>query len=132
MFYNKYIIFHMLCRCTRWHHTVLVTDKQEETLMVAIETWVCIHGPPQELITDSEGGIVLSHKTKEYLSRKGIKLHPRGKDQHARYIERRGALLRDTLHRVEGQLKEEGITDIPFECKLSEATFCGNAMLTVG
>jgi len=86
----------------------------------------------RELITDCEGGIILSDKTKQYLARKGIKLCPRGKDQHARYIERRGALLRDVIHRIEGQLEEEGSTGIPFECILAEATHCGNAMITVG
>jgi len=59
-------------------------------------------------------------------------LCPRGKDQRARYIERRGALLRDIIHRIEGQLEEEGIAGILFECILAEATFCGNAMITVG
>ena len=95
------------------------------------DIWVSVHGPTKELITDCEGGIVLSDKTKQYLARKGIKLCPRGKDQHARYIERRGTLLRDVIHRVEGQLEEEGIADILFECILVEAVFCGNAMITV-
>jgi len=96
------------------------------------DLWVSVHGPMRELITDCEGGIVLSDKTKLYLARKGIKLCPRGKDQHARYIERRGALLRDVIHRIEGQLEEEGLAGIPFESILAEATFCGNAMITVG
>ena len=133
LFVHKHIIFHMLCRCTRWHASRIVPDKTEETLMKAIEElWVSVHGPMKELITDSEGGIVLSDKTTQYLARKGIKLCPRGKDQHARYVERRGALLRDTIHRIEGQLQEEGLAGIPFESILAEATFCGNAMLTVG
>ena len=81
-----------------------VPNREAETLMKAIDTlWVGIHGAPKELIMDGESGIVLSHVTRTYLHRKGIKLHPRGKDQHARYIERRGALPRDTIHRVEAQ-----------------------------
>ena len=92
--------------------------------MKAIDTaWVTIHGPPRELITDGESGIVVSQRTHEFLARKGIKLHPRGKDQHARYIERRGALLRDTIHRVEGQMKEEGLAGVPFESILAECVF---------
>ena len=55
-----------------------------------------------------------------------------GKDQHARYIERRGALLRDTIHSVEGQMQEEGLVGVPFESILAECVFCGNALLTVG
>merc|ERR1712218_353549 len=119
----------MLDRCTRWHAAVLIPNKEEETLMKAIDTlWVGIHGPPKELITDGESGIVASQRTNEFLARKGIKLHPRGKDQHARYAERRGALLRDTIHRVEGQMKEEGIVGVPFACVLAECVFAGNAM----
>ena len=133
LFVHKNIIFHMLDRCTRWHAATLTPNKEDESLITAIDTiWTGIHGPPKELITDSESGIALSHKTTEYLARQGTKLHPRGKDQHARYIERRGALLRDTIHRVEGQMREEGIVGIPFACVLAECVFAGNAMLTVG
>ena len=37
--------------------------------------------------------------------------------------------LRDTIHKIEGQLKEEGLS-VPFSRILSEAVFCGNALLT--
>ena len=93
--------------------------------------WFGIFGPPEELIVDGEGGIALSESTRTRLGRHGVTLHVRAKDQHARYAERRGALLRDALHRIHSQLQEEGLT-LPFESVLSEATFCGNAMLTVG
>ena len=108
VFIHKHIVFHMLCRCTRWHVARVIPNKESDTLMKAIqELWVGTHGPMRELITDNEGGIVLSERTKSYLTRQGIKLIPRGKDQHARYVERRGALLRDVVHRVESQLEEE-------------------------
>jgi hypothetical protein len=96
------------------------------------EVWVSTHGPPKELIIDGESGIAASDMTNQYLHRKGIKLHQRAKDQHARHIERRGALLRDTIHRAQGQLKEEGLAGVAFETILAEAVFCGNALLTVG
>ena len=102
IFIRKHIVFHMLCRCTRWQATREIPNKNAETLMKAIqEIWVSLHGPMQELITDGESGIVLSENTRTYLTRQGIKLHARGKDQHARYAERRGALLRDCIHRIE-------------------------------
>ena len=133
LFVHSHIIFHMMDRTTRWHAATVIPDKTAETLMKAIDTqWVGIHGPPKELILDGESGIAISHDTNAYLQRKGIKPHIRGKEQHARYIERRGALLRDTIHRVEAQLEEEGIRDMPFECILAECVFAGNAMLTVG
>ena len=54
----------------------------------------------KELITDGESGISQSLSTPEALARLGVKLHTRARDQHARYIERRGALLKDTLHKL--------------------------------
>ena len=72
-----------------WHAATLIPNKEDEILITAIDpAWVGIHGPPKELITDGESGIVVSHKTTEYLAHQGIKLHVRGKDQHARYMER--------------------------------------------
>ena len=65
-------------------------------------------------------GFVASQRTKDYLSREGIMLHQRGRDQRARYIERRGALLRDTIRRVEGQMQEEGLVGLSFESTLAE------------
>ena len=47
-----------------------------------------------------------------------IKVHVRAPNQHARFIERRGALTRDSLHRVDTQLRAEGITDVPFPMRL--------------
>ena len=66
-----------------------------------------------EFTVDGESGIVVSELTNTYLMRHGIKLIPRAKDQHARYVERRGALPRDTIHRIVTQLDVEGIF-IPF------------------
>ena len=114
LFVHKEVIFHLLDRCTRWHATRVVPGKVDDMLMTALDDlWVSSHGAPRELIVDGETGIVKSHLTTQYLARKGIKLHVRAKDQHARFIERRGALLRDTIHRIESQLKEEGLAGIP-------------------
>ena len=125
-------VLHLVDRCTRWQATTEVPNKEEDTLLQAIEKiWIGIFGPPKELLTDGEGGISLSESTRAKLSRHGISVHTRAKDQHARYAERRGAFLRDTIHRMYGQMREEGIL-LPFESVLSEATFCGNALITVG
>ena len=67
----------MLDRCTRWHAAMIIANEEEDTLMQAMDTlWFTTHGPPKELITDGESGITLSHKTNEYLARRGTKLHP--------------------------------------------------------
>ena len=107
-------------------------NKVDDTLMTALdELKVSTHGAPRELIGEVETGLDKSHLTTQHLPRNGIKLHEKAKDQQSRFIERRGALLRDTIHRIESQLKEEGLAGIPFSSILAEATFCGNALLSI-
>ena len=84
----------------------------------------------KELFIDGETGIVASDPSNTYLRRQSIRLRVRAKDQHARFIERRGALLRDQIHRTESQLEVEGLK-VPFPLVLAEAVFCGNALLSV-
>ena len=131
VFIYKYAIFHLVDKCLRWQETYIVDSKSEEDLIDALDVWISRHGPMAELVGDGESGIVRSALTQEYLRRKGIKSTPRAKEQHARVAERRGALLRDCVHRMDAQLGLEGINHIPFKHRLSEATFCLNALLTV-
>ena len=130
LFIYKYSIFHMIDRATRWHHCATVDSKKAGDLINAIDSWVRIYGAPKELIVDGERGIVIATATKEYLARKGIKLHERAPQQHARVIERRGALLRDSIHRLDAQLKFEGL-DVPFDERLTECCFAGNALIFI-
>ena len=51
--------------------------------------------------------------------------------QHARFIERRGAMLRQSLHCLESQLMREGIS-AEFDVLLAEAVFAGNALIHIG
>ena len=49
--------------------------------------------------------------------------------QHAQVVERRGAILRHSMHCVEEQLTKEGVT-ITFKQLLAESVFSGNALIT--
>ena len=133
VFIDSHVIFHMLDRCVRWHATKVITNEEADTLIEALDDiWFSIHGPPKELIMDNEHGLMGSKKAQGYLARRGVKPHGRGKDHHARFIERRGALFRDVVHNIQSQIKEEGLTGkMTFKQIVSEATFCGNAMLSV-
>jgi hypothetical protein len=94
---------------------MIVDGKAEGALMAALdELWFTIHGPSKELITDGVSGIVRWEVCSKFLERQGVRPRSWGEDQHARLIERCGALLRDTVLRVEGQLKEGGI-ELAFE-----------------
>jgi hypothetical protein len=84
-----------------------------------------------ELIVDGETGATESHMFQGELKARGIKLTVRAPQQHARYIERRGALLRHGMHVIENQLKQEGVA-VTFATLLSEAVFAGNCLTFVG
>ncbi len=132
LFLYKHIVWQMLDRCFRFHAATEREGKDEDECIRAIsETWVQIHGPPEEIVMDGESGVVRSKKCREHLQRQGIKLHPRGQGSFAWFIERRGALLRDVIRRIKSQLREEGLDDVPFKVILAEAVFCGNALLTI-
>jgi len=77
LFVHKHVIFHLLCRCTRWHAGQVIPNKEEATLTAALDAcWVGLHGPMKELIIDGESGITASELSNTYLRRKGIKLCP--------------------------------------------------------
>ena len=59
-----------------------------------------------------------------------MKFVPRAPKQQVAHIDRRGALLREAVHRIVEQCKIEGLT-VPFQWVLSDAVFCGNAMLSI-
>ena len=99
-------------------------NKTEDQLLTNFQTaWVSIFGPPQQLVTDSEAGLT-SPGAEARLKRMGVNLKVRGKDQHARYIERRGAILRHAMHVMESQAIREGI-DINFPSLLANSVFMG-------
>ena len=130
MFFKGYIFFHLIDRCVRWHHAIIISDKTESECQRGIASWVQIHGPMQVLYMDSESGVVISEQCRIWLHRQGIKLTPRAKGQQMPYIDRRTALFRKVLLTIIDQLRSEGI-NIPIELILPEAVFVGNALLSV-
>ena len=132
MFYKSFTIFHGVDRASRWHAAKIIEDKEDGTLLEAImTTWVGIHGPMTQLIIDGESDIAHSEYCEKELKARGIDLKIRAPQQHARYIERRGALLRATLHSTEEQLKREGVAT-PIGVLLAEAVYAGNCLTFVG
>ena len=108
MFYKKLIILHLICRCVRWHAARQVHSRTMEELITAIEEcWVSHHGPMKELILDGETALAKGWESREYFARKTIKVTIRAPGQHARLIERRGALLRESLHKIDTQPDQE-------------------------
>ena len=78
---------------------------------------------------DGEAGVT-ANSSKQHFLEKGINLHIRAKDMHARYIERRGKLFRDVIHKIDSEMRSRAHY-LPLERIVAEAVFCGNALLTV-
>ena len=132
VFIHSHAILHFVDRCTRWHAAARAPDKSEDSVTKAFHShWISILGPMRELIMDGGSGVASSARTGSFLSRLGIEFIPRAPQQHARIVERRGALFRDVIHRIDAQLKIEGLFDIPFEYRMAEAVFAGDALATV-
>ena len=53
MYVYDHIVFCFVDCCTRWLHTIEITDKKEQSMVQAINSWVTIHGPMSNLIMDS-------------------------------------------------------------------------------
>jgi len=131
IFMYSFTILHFIDRCTRWHAAAIIPDPTTETLIATLDKeWVSVHGAMKELIMDQETGISNPMKSareqnqgKAYFDAKAIKYVPRAKEQHIGHIDRRGALLRDTIHRVVEQCKLEGF-EMPFSTDSGRSSIC--------
>ena len=58
MFVYGYIVLHMIDRCTRWYHSLIIPNKEEPTLLEALDSWVRLHGPPKVLYMKDRKSVV--------------------------------------------------------------------------
>ena len=131
LFWMKFMIFHFVNRCTRWHAGSDVASKTEQCLMDALYTqWIGIHGPMENFVIDGESALN-TDAAKARFKADGINLKTRAPGQHARFAERHGAFLRAVLHIMTEQMKREGIELSPRVMVMS-AFFALNALTTVG
>ena len=104
LFYKRHAIWHMVDRCDRWHAAEEIQTKEFASIRRAIENcWIKIYGAPKYLVVDGEGAIAHAGgeptaEAAEFLKHHGITPRIRAPDQHARMIERRGAILRHSMH----------------------------------
>ena len=129
LFYKEYIVWHMVDRADRWHAAIQVENKTTEALCEAItKCWLQPFGPFKTLIVDGESGL-FSTDAADFFKRHGIEVRQRAPGQHARLVERRGAILRHAMHCMEEQLRRDEVL-VPFSQLLAEAVFSGNALVT--
>ena len=78
---------------------------------------------------DGEGGMS-SEFLKTEMRRWGVEVDPRAPRQRARFIERRGAMLRRALLATEEQLEREGFF-AQFDSMLANAIFARSSLIRV-
>ena len=129
LYYKTFLALVMVDRSDRWTATSHIENREAATLCEAMDaTWLAIHSPFTCLVVDGETEIA-GRETTEYLKRKGVTIHPRAPQQHARIVERMNALLRHAMHTAEEQLKRENM-NVTFKQLLAECTFACNSMIT--
>ena len=130
--YDKmHTILHMVDRGTRWAAAYLLQDKTTSQILQGFDQWLSTFGPPQVLIFDGEQGLK-DDEARMYFEIKGIAKREAavGQGQHTRIVDRRTQVLRDTMHKIQSQMSEEGLR-VPITRILSEAVYATNALTTV-
>ena len=127
---DQHIVLVLTDRGVRWTSTALVSDRRTSTLLDAFDTvWVAIFGPPQVLLFDGEAGLNDDEST-TYFQLRGITKRTAAPRQHTRIVDRKIAILRDTLHKLNTQLSEDGL-HVPMRRLLCESTFALNSLTSV-
>ena len=127
---TQHILLVLVCRGVRWTCATCITDKRTGTLLTAIDNhWVAVFGPPQILLFDGETGLDDEEST-TYFQLRGITKRTAAPRQHTRIVDRKIAVLRDTLHKLGSQLDEEGL-DVPFSRMLSDAVYALNSLTSI-
>ena len=131
LFYKTHIILHSIDACTRWSAVAILPNRESHSILSGFcSSWLRIFGPPQNVLTDQEGGLVRD-EVAEWFSNKDIQLSYRAKNQHCTMVERHNEILRRQLHLIEDQTNSEGFA-ASFDMILSEAVFAKNALFQVG
>ena len=130
LFWNSFVILHMCDCCIKFSAATIIPDREAQTCINAITNiWFRVHGPPDVLEGDQEGGWARAHEAKTWMARWGTSFSPRAKNQHAWVVERHNEILRKLLHAISSQLKEEKIK-VASECILSEALLANNIIIS--
>ena len=130
MFYKQHIICHIVDRASRFHGGIEINSKSKEDVLDGIhKCWINFMLAPQQLYADGESAI-FAEEIHQELKALGTEVVTRAPQQHCRYIERRGALLRHSMHVIESQAEREG-RNISFAVLLSEAIQAGNSLINI-
>ena len=94
------------------------------------DMWILPFGPMKVLRADQEGGLI-SHEASISLARHGIRLDLRPIGTKAHIVEAHHQILRDTYHKIRGQLEHEGVPYTP-QYVLQQVATAKNSLINVG
>ena len=131
LFLAEAMVSHCIDEATRWSAGGVLGDKTAITIIGAItHHWVRPYGPMRLLVTDQESGLT-GEEAAQWLDRWSIQIKTREPGAHAQLVERHHELLRQLVHRVQVQLREERIK-MPFEIIAAECFLVKNLLISVG
>eukprot|EP00972_Heterocapsa_arctica_P114422 16442375-Heterocapsa_arctica.AAC.1 len=130
LFWETFIVLHLCDIATRFTMAVIVDNRMTDSIINAIVcSWFRVFGPPSRITSDGEGALD-SEVARAWSSKWSVKINIRPKDMKAHVVERHHQLLRDLLHKVTSQMKEDGV-NAPPDVILAECVFAKNALTCV-
>ena len=127
---QQHIVMVLVDRGVRWTCTSVVESKTTPCLLNALDTaWIAVFGPMGVLVWDGETGLDDDEST-TFFQLRGITKRTAAPNQHTRIADRKIAVLRDTVHKLNTQLVGDGV-NVPFVRVVAEATFALNALTSV-
>jgi len=125
------MISHCVDEATRWSATGELDSKTAITIIYVIAlTWLRLYGAMRISIADQERDL-MSDEAAQWMDHWNIQMRAKEPGAHANIVERHHDLLRRMLLRVETQLADERMGNIPFSMILAECTLAKNLLLSV-
>ena len=132
LFHRTLMISHLLDEAIRFCAASSLADKTAASIIAAITVdWLRPLGPMRVLVADQEGGL-MSDEAAQWMDRWQIQLRSKEPGAHAQMVERHHDILRRLLLRVESQLTEEGIGNVPLEMIVAECCLAKNLLISIG
>ena len=130
LFVGDYIILHLCDEATRFSVAEIVSSKEPDELLKAIKhSWIKYFGVPKLFVSDSEGALG-SEEAGIWAERIGTSFKVLPRYSHATTVERHHETLRQLIHRIAAQCKQEGLT-ISMSDVVAEATIAKNSLLVI-
>ena len=127
---SQCILLVLTDRGVRWTAVAPIPNRSTSTILSALDkVWMAVFGPMQILIFDGEHALDDEESTM-YFQMKGVTKRTAAPHQHTRIVDRKIAVLRDSLHKMVTQLDEEGL-QLPLERIVCDCVYALNALTSI-